>query len=115
MRQPSKENPIKILRFADKRLWCFRGTMEEAWEFARKKRKRTGREMRRDHIAHQRQYRHMKTGGCTFSVHPPTITPTHDDRKKDGRCSGHPDNCLKCVRTLRLKPIIADLTPVGNG
>ena len=42
MKRPSKENPIKILRFADKRLWCFSGTMEEAWEFARKKEKELG-------------------------------------------------------------------------
>lgn len=37
-----EENPIKILRFADKRLWCFRGTMEEARKFARKKEKELG-------------------------------------------------------------------------
>ena len=73
MRQPSKENPIKILRFADKRLWCFRGTMEEAWEFARKKRTRAGREMRRDQLK----------GGCK-KLHPPM---TIDSQKHYIHCT----------------------------
>ena len=42
MKRPSKENPIKILRFEDKRLWCFNGTMEEAQKFAKKKEKELG-------------------------------------------------------------------------
>ena len=42
MERTHKENPIKNLRFEDKRLWCLNGTMEEAGEFARKKAKELG-------------------------------------------------------------------------
>lgn len=39
LERKQEENPIKILRFEDKRLWCFQGTMEEAKAFAEKKEK----------------------------------------------------------------------------
>ncbi len=43
LKRTREENLTKIIRWEDGSLQCFHGTTEEAWEFARKKERETGK------------------------------------------------------------------------